>query len=229
MITSKSLLLATDPSNSKISCEEEASDPPRPNKRPWNPGKNKISAPLPPFKVDDDGNDSDGRDSDGDSDGDGDAAATATNGDNVDDNNRGISSAAIGGKEAGAPCNTMQQPTKQEGRNERRRHDERGREGQEARKCDTTRRPNKWRGVKRGGGADWEAEGGHRATRQPISGCGGGSAFTVAVAIVVMRAVARVVGRAVAVVVAVAVMVAVVVAVMVAVVMAVAVAVGLLL
>jgi hypothetical protein len=58
------------------------------------------------------------------------------------------------GKEAGAPCNTMRQPTEQEGRNERRRRDERGREGQEARKCDATRQPNKWRGVKRGGGAD---------------------------------------------------------------------------
>ncbi len=48
---------------------------------------------------------------------------------------------AIGGKEARAPCNTMQQPTKQEGRNERRRRDERGREGQEARKCDPMRQP----------------------------------------------------------------------------------------
>ena len=40
---------------------------------------------------------------------------------------------------------------RQEGRNERRRRDERGREGQEARKCDATRQPNKWRGVKRAG------------------------------------------------------------------------------
>jgi hypothetical protein len=37
----KSLLPATKPSNSKISCKEEASNPPRLNKRPWNPGKNK--------------------------------------------------------------------------------------------------------------------------------------------------------------------------------------------
>jgi hypothetical protein len=136
-------LPATEPSNSKISCEEEASDPPRPNERPWNPGKNKISPPLPPFKVDDDGNDSNGGDSDGDGDGDGDGddATAATDGDDVDDDNSGISSTAIGGKEAGAPCNIMQQPTKQEGRNERRRRDEREREGQEARKCDATRQP----------------------------------------------------------------------------------------
>ena len=145
---------ATEHSNSKISCEEEASDPPRPNERPWNPGKNKISPPLPPFKVDDDGNDSDGGDSDGDGDGDGDAAAAATDGDDGDDDDSGILSTAIGGKEAGAPCNTMRQPTEQEGRNERRRRDERGREGQEARKCDATRQPNNWRVVKRGGGAD---------------------------------------------------------------------------
>ena len=98
MITSKSLLPATEHSNSKISCEEEASDPPRPNERPWNPGKNKISPPLPPFKVDDDGNDSDGGDSDGDGDGDGDAAAAATDGDDVDDDDSGISSTAIGGE-----------------------------------------------------------------------------------------------------------------------------------
>ena len=156
MITSKSLLPATEHSNSKISCEEEASDPPRPNERPWNPGKNKIPTPppLPPFKVDDDSNDSDGGDSNDVEDGDGDDAAAATNGDDVDDEDSGILSAAIGGKEAGAPCNTMRQPTKQEGHNDRRRRDERGREGREARKCGETRQPNKWRGVKRGGGAD---------------------------------------------------------------------------
>ncbi len=96
MITSKSLLLGTEPSNSKISCKEEASDPPRPNKRPWNPGKNKISPPLPPFKVDDDSNDSNGGDSNGNSDGNGDDAAAATNGNDVDDDNSGISSTAIG-------------------------------------------------------------------------------------------------------------------------------------
>jgi hypothetical protein len=97
-ITSKSLLPVTEPSNSKISCKEEASDPPRPNKRPWNPGKNKISPPLPPFKVNNDGNESDGRDSDGNGDGNGDDAAAATNGKDVDDNNSGISSTAIGGE-----------------------------------------------------------------------------------------------------------------------------------
>jgi hypothetical protein len=98
MINSKSLFPATEPSNSKISCKEEASDPPRPNERPWNPGKNKISPPLPPFKVDDDGNDSDGRDSDGDGNGDGDDAAAATNGNNVDDNDSSILSMVIGGE-----------------------------------------------------------------------------------------------------------------------------------
>jgi hypothetical protein len=99
MITSKSLLLATEPSNSKISCKKEASDPPRPNKRPWNPGKNNISPPaLPPFKVDDDGNNSDGGDSDGNGNGDGDDAAAATDGNDVDDDDSGISSMAIGGE-----------------------------------------------------------------------------------------------------------------------------------
>jgi hypothetical protein len=98
MITSKSLLPATEPSNSKILCKEEASDPPQPNERPWNPGINKISPPPPPFKVDDDGNDSDGGDSNGNGDSDGDDAAAATNGDDVDDNDSGISSTAIGGE-----------------------------------------------------------------------------------------------------------------------------------
>ncbi len=98
MITSKSLLLATKPSNSKISCKEEASNPPQPNERPWNPGKNKISPPLPPFKVDDDGNDSDGGDRDGNGDGNGNDAAAATDGNNVDDDNSGILSTGIGGE-----------------------------------------------------------------------------------------------------------------------------------
>ena len=58
-----------------------------------------FSPPLPPFKVDDDGNDSDGGDSDGDGDGVGDDAAAATDGDDVDDNDSGILSTAIGGGE----------------------------------------------------------------------------------------------------------------------------------
>jgi hypothetical protein len=99
MITSKSLLLVTEPSNSKISCKEEASDPPRPNERPWNPGKNKIPPPpLPPFKVNDDSNDSNGGDSDGNSNDDGDDAAAATNGNDVDDNDSGILSTGIEGE-----------------------------------------------------------------------------------------------------------------------------------
>ncbi len=98
MITSKSLLPVTEPSNSKILCKEEASDPPQPNERPWNPGKNKIPPPLPPFKVDDDSNDSNVGDSDGNGDGNGDDAATATNGNDVDDDYSGILSTAIGGE-----------------------------------------------------------------------------------------------------------------------------------
>ncbi len=83
-----------------ISCKEEASNPPRSNKRPWNLGKNKISPPLPPFKVNVDGNDSNGKDSndDGNGDGDGDDAATATDGNDVNDNGSSISSTAIGGE-----------------------------------------------------------------------------------------------------------------------------------
>ncbi len=98
MITSKSLLPATEPSNSKILCKEEASDPPQPNKRPWNPGENKISPPLPPFKVDNDGNDSNGGESDGNGNGDGDDAAAATDGDDVNDDDSSILSMAIGGE-----------------------------------------------------------------------------------------------------------------------------------
>ena len=55
--------------------------------------------PLPPFKVDEDGNDSDGGDSDGDGDGVGDDAATETDGDDVDDDDSNISSMGIGGGE----------------------------------------------------------------------------------------------------------------------------------
>ncbi len=98
MITLKSLLLATEPSNSKILCEEEASNPPQPNKRPCNPGKNKISPPLSPFKVGDDGNNRNGRDSDGNGDGNGDDAAATTNGNDVDDDDSCILSTAIGGE-----------------------------------------------------------------------------------------------------------------------------------
>jgi hypothetical protein len=58
-----------------------------------------FSPPLPPFKVDDDGNDSNGGGSDGDGDGVGDDAAAATDGDDVDDDDSGISSTAIGGGE----------------------------------------------------------------------------------------------------------------------------------
>jgi hypothetical protein len=55
--------------------------------------------PLPPFKVNDDGNDSDGGDSDGDGDGVGDDATAATDGDYVNDDDSGISSMAIRGGE----------------------------------------------------------------------------------------------------------------------------------
>ncbi len=58
-----------------------------------------FSPPLPPFNVDDDGNDSDGGGSDGNGDGVGDDAAAATGGDDVDDDDSGISSTAIGGGE----------------------------------------------------------------------------------------------------------------------------------
>ena len=53
-----------------------------------------FSPPLSPFKVDDDGNDSDG-----DGDGDGDDAAAATDGNDVEDDDRGILNTAIGGGE----------------------------------------------------------------------------------------------------------------------------------
>ena len=58
-----------------------------------------FSPPLPPFKVNNDGNNSDGGGSDGDGDGVGDDAAAATDGDDVDDDDSGISSTAIGGGE----------------------------------------------------------------------------------------------------------------------------------
>ena len=58
-----------------------------------------FSPPLPPFKVNDDGNGSDGGYSDGNGDGVGDDAAAATDGDDVDDDNSGILSTAIGGGE----------------------------------------------------------------------------------------------------------------------------------
>ncbi len=62
---------------------------------PW---EEQDTPPLPSFKVDDDGNDSDGKDSNGNGDGNGDDAAAATNGDDVNDNNSGILSTAIGGE-----------------------------------------------------------------------------------------------------------------------------------
>jgi hypothetical protein len=61
-------------------------------------GRTRYPPPLPPFKVNDDGNDSDGGDSNGDSDGDGDDVAAATNGNDVDDDNSGILSTVIGGE-----------------------------------------------------------------------------------------------------------------------------------
>ncbi len=176
MITSKSLLLATEPYNSKILCEEEASDPPWPNERPWNPGKNKISPPLPPFKVNDDGNNSNGRDSNGDSDGDGDDVAAVTDGNVVDDNNSGILSTAIGGERGRGSMQHDATTNQTRGAQWEAKAwwEGEGKPRSQKMWCNAT--TNKWRGVKRGGGADWEAEGGHRATRQLTEQVGRNSA-----------------------------------------------------
>ncbi len=107
------------------------------------------------LNVPSDRNDSDGGDSDGDGDGDGDDAAVDTNGDDVDDDDSGISSTAIGGRE---------RPGRQTTRRDN-QPNERGatrgggmmRGGGKAKAPDNvTRRDvttNEWRGVKRGGGA----------------------------------------------------------------------------
>jgi hypothetical protein len=98
----------------------------------------------------------------------------ATDGDDVDDDNSGISSTAIGGGE---------RPERQATRRDN-QPNERGatrgggvmRGGGKAKAPDNvTQRnatTNEWRGVKRGGGAGCEAEGGHRETRQPTEQVG---------------------------------------------------------